>query len=207
MRPFGRASAVLIAALALSSCGGGERPQSQAPEPSASEPQKTTLPGSVDGFGAACSRQVGFSGAAPYSQQPGVHPTVLFEWTAGSGFQHVIGSLPAKWTVKDETGASSQSVLGRVELVACQKTISTTRTGKVCRLQGEGEEVKLDLLLARDELTVYEAATGEQVASLRLPQPRPICPMLWMPEEGDTSLVLTPDIPLIRAALRPLVHS
>lgn len=206
MRRFGPTSAALIAALALSSCGGGEEPQSQAPEPSTSTNQSATLPSSADGFAAMCRRQVGFPGAAPYSQEPGVHPTVLFDWDADSGFQHVIGRLPAKWTVKDEAGTVGQSELARVELVACQRTISTTPTGKVCRFQSDGEEVKLDLLLAQDELTVYEAATGEQVASLRLPQPRPICPMLWMPEEGETTAVLIPQNPAIRAALRPFVN-
>jgi hypothetical protein len=182
MRRFGRASAVLIAA----------------------QNQSATRPSSVDGFAAGCRRQVGFPGASPYSQAPGVHPIELFAWDADFGdFQHWIMILPAKWTVKDETEAATQRDLERLELVACQKTISTSQTGKVCQFQGDGEEVKLDLLIAQDELTVYEAATGAQVASLPLPQPRPICPTLWMPDEGDMSLVLTPDTPAIRARSVP----
>lgn len=100
----------------------------------------------------------------------------LFEWDADfNDFSHVILQLPPRWTVTDETGTADRRDLARVQLVACQ-TIATTSTGKARRFQKGGTEV-LDLLVAHDRLTVFEAATGEKVASLRLRPPRPKCPM------------------------------
>jgi hypothetical protein len=182
-----RATGVLIGlwiAAVLSGCGGGNGGASPTP---AGQTAAADLPPYLSAFDRVCETQIGFGGAAAYAPTPGIHPVILFADYRDPPTLIESGlTLPAGWTVAE---------VADVELVACSRRTELTPTGTKCDFGGNDGSAPITLELADTvyELTVYAAATGDQVGEPQsLEGSTTECPMFATFREGDTQYLINP---------------
>jgi hypothetical protein len=215
-----RRSVMLACGMALvaSACGGGgddvvgagvtAAPEAGAPAPEepATVADAGELPAFMSEFSRVCTTQVGFPGAATYSGEPGLHPIALFEeYRDEDNYLETSRTLPAAWVITQDADYEDNTELARVELVGCADLVVETPTGTMCTFDADGEEISLELVDATYEVAVYEATTGEQVASERVQASRTTCPAIVSYTEGQTQLVNDPTDDQIINVLKPVV--
>jgi hypothetical protein len=206
MRAFGALAMLCLGAVLLSGCGGstpsgtsagstvnpGGGGQSAAPT---GQTAAGELPTFAQDFDRVCETQVGYGGAAAYDATPGLHPVVLF-YDSGEPPTLIKASvtLPAGWAVTEDLDFTNNSELAATQLVACSRRTAATPNGTMCDFTlNEGGTVTLELTDTVYELTVYAAATGEQVGEPKtLEASDTECPMFASFQEGDTQYLNTP---------------
>lgn len=151
------------------------------------------IPLTVDEFARICRGGAGFSGVAPYTRTPGIHPMVQLAWSPSIGAMVDSFGLDPDWTIKrDKYGRPRKGELARVELVTCLETLSVHPTGETC-VYDDGR-VRMRLFAAEDRYTVHEARTGRQLATRRFFTPgTAACPWSAMYTPGQKRLVEGPD--------------
>jgi hypothetical protein len=164
------------------------------------------LPGFMSEFSRVCTTQVGFPGAATYSGEPRLHPIALFEeYRDEDNYLETSRTLPAAWVITQDDDYEDNAELAQVELIGCSDKVAETPNGTTCTFDADGEEIALELVDATYEVTVYEAATGAQVATERVQANRTTCPAIVSYSEGQTQLVNKPTDDQIINALKPVV--
>jgi hypothetical protein len=213
-----RARAVFVTCLVASvlvGCGGGGNEPTGGSTATAGASANSSIAVSADlptflrEFDRVCETQVGFAGAAAYDATAGIHPVVLF-YDHGDPPTLIQSShtFPAGWTVTEDADYSNNSELEDVELVACSRRVEATPTGIMCDFEGDdgSSPSTLELTDSVHELTVYAAATGEQVGeSQRLEASGTDCPMIAFIGEGDTKYLNDPTEDQYINALKALV--
>lgn len=196
-----------IATILLSGCGGGNGGDSSAGATvnpggggqSASPTGQTAadeLPTFMQDFDRVCETQVGYGGAAAYDDAtPGLHPGVLF-YDSGDPPTLITASvtLPAGWTITEDMDFADNSELAGAQLIACSRRTAATPNGTMCDFTlNDGGTITLELADTVYELTVYAAATGQQVGEPKtLEASDTECPMFATFKEGDTRYLNNP---------------
>lgn len=202
-----------MALLALGACGGGDTETTAGAGATVTTESTATssttpaaeLPQFASNFDRVCTTKVGFPGATTYEPGPGPHPVILFEEHRGKNFITASVDLPQGWAIKEDTNYQDNSELRAVQLIACSDRVKETPTGKQCDFESKGEKVKLELVDATYELTVYEAKTGKQVSKSTLEAKSDDCPYIAAYEKGDTTYVEEPSDDQYINALKPVV--
>jgi hypothetical protein len=153
-----------------------------------------------------CTTQVGYAGAAEYTEGPGPHMIVYLEDYRDEG-TYVTSSrtLPDGWALVEDSDYEDNSEFAAVELVGCLDRTEVTPTGTDCDFEDDGETLTLSLSDATYELTVYTATTGEVVGTATLEAIDPECPFIATFETGDTEFVNTLDDDQVINALKEFV--
>jgi hypothetical protein len=225
--------ALFVGMVILSGCGGGSpdaatgapadgatteptvqstSDASTAPNESAAAPSAPTaageLPKFMSDFDRVCETQVGFGGAAAYDTSPGIHPVVLL-YDYGDPPTLITSSLtlPAGWAVTEDTNYEDNTELAAAQLVACSRRTAATPNGTMCDFTlNDGGTVTLELTDTVYELTVYGAATGDQVGEpTTLEAATTECPYFASFREGDTRYLNSPSEDQYVNALKDLV--
>lgn len=167
------------------------------------------LPAFLSDFDRVCSSQVGFDGAAAYDPAaPGPHALVLFESFGADGdlVQSGRSSMPAGWLVEEDLDFEDNSELAAVELVGCLQRTEETANGTECDFEDDGDTVTLALVDTVHELTLYEAATGDEVASTTLESASSECPFFASFDPDDLRFFNEPSDDELIAALAPTIE-
>jgi len=187
-----------------------EAPEEETDDTEAPEEQSGDgeVPQFSSDFNRLCTTQVGFEGAAEYTEGPGPHPAIIFEDVDGEEtYIESSGEFPEGWVIEQDSNFEDNSDLAPTELIVCAAHASTTPNGTDCELDNDGEAVSLELVDVTYELTVYSAKTGEQVGEpVQVEAASTDCPFVVAYEEGDTQYFnRLADDDLINA-LRPVIE-
>lgn len=154
------------------------------------------LPAFMEEFDRVCETQVGFAGAAAYDASPGLHPVVVFK-DFGDPPTLIQSSLtlPAGWTITQDADFADNSEFADAQLVACSRRTKATPNGTKCDFTSNdsGTTITLELTDTVYNLTVYAAATGQQVGEpMTLEASDTECPFFASFKEGDTQFLNDP---------------
>ncbi len=167
------------------------------------------LPTFMMDFDRVCKTQGGFPGAAAYDATPGLHPVALFtDFGTPPTLIESGSTLPAGWTVTQDSDFTDNSELAVVQLVACSRRAKATPNGTKCDFKANdgGEPLTLELTDTVYELTVYAAATGKQVGEpQKLEASSTECPFIATFKEGDTQFLIEPTDDQYITALKGIV--
>lgn len=197
--------------LAFAACGGTKHNSATTTSASGAARSSTTavdapeLPQFSSKFDRVCTTQVGFPGAASYESAAGLHPVILFEEYRGKSYVSSSRTLPQGWTVKEDADFNDNSELKAVQLVACSDRVKESPTGKMCDFEDKGDKVKLELVDATYDLTIYAATSGKQVQKSTLEAKTTDCPYIAAFQKGDTTFVSQPSDDQYIAALKPVI--
>lgn len=167
------------------------------------------LPDFASDFDRVCSSQVGFDGAAAYdAAAPGPHVLVLFESFGADGdlVQSGRSSMPAGWLLEEDSDFEDNSEMAEVELVGCLQRTDETANGTTCEFDDDGDVVTLELVDTVHELTLYAAATGEEVATTTLESASTECPFFATFDPEDLRFFNEPSDDELIAALAPTIE-
>jgi hypothetical protein len=167
------------------------------------------LPDFASDFDRVCSSQVGFDGAAAYDPAtPGPHVLVLFESFGADGdlVQSGRSAMPAGWLLEEDGDFEDNSEMAEVELVGCMQRTEETANGTSCEFDDDGDVVTLELVDTVHELTLYAAATGDEVASTTLESASTECPFFATFDPEDLRFFNEPSDDELIAALAPTVE-
>lgn len=174
---------LLTASLLMGACGGddngGEGGGARAAgDPAPPLPTDPALLGTTD-FEQVCGGGT-VSLAEPYDKSAsGIHPVLVFEGQDPE-YEYVSLTLPEGWQASALEYANTQ-------LVACLNRVDETRL-KVCEDYESDdfpEPFDVELYGATWEVTLYEANTGEQVASGEITADDKECPILVFHDEDE----------------------
>lgn len=175
--------------------GGGQVDGGESATPTG-ETAADELPAFMQEFDRVCETQVGFAGAAAYDASPGLHPVVLFtDFDDPPTLIESSQTLPAGWTITQDADFADNSELADVQLVACSRRTKATPNGTKCDFTSNdsGTTITLELTDTVYVLTVYAAATGQQVGEpTTLEASDTECPFFATFEEGDTQFLNDP---------------
>lgn len=195
----------------LGACGGGgddsgdDAATTTTAAATATTEAAAELPQFSTEFDRVCTTQVGFPGAKSYEPTPGLHPVMLLEEYRGKNYVTSSRQLPQGWTIKEDTNFEDNAELAGVELVACSDQVKQTPTGKQCDFDDDGEKVRLELVAATYELTIYATTTAKEIAKTTIEARDDDCPTIAAFQKGDTTFVATPEDDDYIAALKPHV--
>ena len=167
------------------------------------------LPDFLSDFSRVCSSQVGFDGAAAYDPTgAGPHGLALFESFGADGdlVQSGRSSMPAGWLVEEDLDFEDNAELADVELVGCLQRTEETANGTECEFDDDGDTVTLELVDTVHELTIYEAVTGDEVASTTLEAASTECPFFVSFDPDDLRYFNEPSDDDLIAALAPTIE-
>jgi hypothetical protein len=218
-----RCAMVLLVAMLASACGGGggnapvEAADATGPPVAADTAgtEPTTgdtadageLPAFMGDFDRVCTTQVGFPGAASYNNEPSAHPIQLFEeFEDDGGFLETSRTLPKAWVVTQDSDFEDNSELAAVELIGCSEQVEATPNGTDCEFDNDdGDKITLELVDGTFNVTIYEAATGAEVASETITAQSTDCPMFVSYQQGDTQYFNKPSDDQLIKILKPVV--
>jgi hypothetical protein len=159
----------------------------------------------ISDFDRVCTTQVGFSGAAQYTQS-GIHPMVFFEDFRGGDLVESSRTFPEGWVVKEDSNFADNSELKKVQLVACSTRKDLKPTGKKCDFNNNGTNVTLELVDATYDLKVHNAVTGAKIFETTLEASTTDCPFIATFQAGDTTFIAEPEDDAYTNALKDIIQ-
>lgn len=223
-------SALAVALLAVSACGGGSdgaEGGSDSSEESANEENSgeeaadasgdatgsdsglvEDLPQFLSDFDRVCTTETGFGGATPLTDGPGPHPFVLMQESDSEYiFERDLNDAPAGWNIQTDGNFDDNSEIVPTELIACALRVGTTPTGIMCEFEDDegGDITTLELVDVTYEVTMREATTGNAVGTETIEASDTDCPFFVSISEGDTQTFNSPTEDQYINAVKPYV--
>lgn len=204
VRSVGVLPVLCITTLVLAGCGGSSSGAVSA-APSANPTQNANptgqaaangLPTIVGDLDRVCETHVGFEGTAAYDTTSSIHPVALFyDYGEPPSMIEASVTLPAGWGITQDANYADSSEFAALQLVACSRRTKAVPNGTMCDFTPTdgGTSTTLELTDTAYEMTVFAAATGQQVGEPKtLAASDTECPMIASFKEGDTRFLSTP---------------
>jgi hypothetical protein len=174
---------IVVAVGLLAGACGGDGSEGTPSAPAAEDPGEDAAPTDPAFLLPADFEQVcgggTVSGAAPYDESPGLHPVLAFEGEDPE-YEYSSLTLPEGWQSESVSVADTQ-------LVACLDRIKEERV-LVCEDYESDdfpEPFDVEVYSATWDVTLYEANTGEEVASGKISATEKECPFIVFYDEGE----------------------